>query len=250
MLVLFVRVLILYLLIFFVLRLTGKRQLGELQPFDLVMTLLIADLAAVPASNTGEPLIYGIVPILALFLCQQVVSYLSLKSDGVRKVVCGQSVLLIARGVVQEEALRASRYTINDLMEQLRGKNAFTISDVEYAILETNGDVSVLLKGTKQQPDYTAFSLPPPRAAPPYMLVQDGRLRPEELRKAGRDEAWLREKLALADCRAYGEAFFAFLDSDGTLHVQTTAKRGARPYYIRDEPCEEMSACAQRPSAR
>ncbi|HWQ57972.1 MAG TPA: DUF421 domain-containing protein [Clostridia bacterium] len=250
MLVLFVRVLILYLLIFFVLRITGKRQLGELQPFDLVMTLLIADLASVPASNTGEPLIYGVVPILALFLLQQLVSFLSLKSDGVRKLVCGQSVLLISRGVVQEEALRASRYTINDLMEQLRSKNAFTISDVEFAILETNGDVSVLLKGGKQQPDYTAFSLPPPKAAPPYMLVQDGRLRPEELRKSGRNEAWLTKKLAAVGCRRPADAFFAFLDCDGTLHVQTKAKLGARPYYIKFDPNEEMSACAPKPSAR
>ncbi len=241
MLVLFVRVLILYLLIFFVLRVTGKRQLGELQPFDLVMTLLIADLASVPASNTGEPLAYGVVPILALFLLQQLVSYLSLKSDGVRKLVCGQSVLLIARGVVQEEALRASRYTLNDLMEQLRSKDAFNISDVEFAILETNGDVSVLLKGAQQQPTYRALCLPPPKAVPPYMLVQDGKLSLEELRKSGRNEIWLKKKLALAGCREYRDAFFAFLDCDGALHVQTTAKRGARPCFIRPQDDEEMS---------
>lgn len=235
MLVLFVRVLILYLLIFFVLRLTGKRQLGELQPFDLVMTLLIADLASMPASNTGEPLIYGIVPILALFLLQQLVSFLSLKSDKVRNVVCGRSVLLISRGVVQEEAMRGSRYTINDLMEQLRSKDVFNISDVEFAILETNGEVSVLLRGNKQQPDYQAFHLPPPKAAPPYMLIQDGKLRPQELKKAGRDEAWLKKMLAQTGCKSYSDAFFAFLDCDGGLHVQTCAKRGGTPHFIRPE---------------
>lgn len=241
MLVLFVRVLILYLLVFFVLRVTGKRQLSELQPFDLVMTLLIADLASVPASNTGIPLIYGIVPILALFLLQQLVSFLSLKSERVCKLVSGQSVLLISRGVVQEEALRASRYTIGDLMEQLRGKDAFNISDVEFAILETNGDVSVLLKGARQQPTYQALSLPPPKAAPPYMLIQDGQLCPAELRKSGRDEVWLKKKLATAGCQSYADAFFAFLDCDGALHVQTTAKRGARPYYIQPRGGEEMN---------
>lgn len=240
MLVLFVRVLILYLLIFFVLRITGKRQLGELQPFDLVMTLLIADLASVPASNTGEPLIYGIVPIFALFLLQQLVSFLSLKSDSVRKIVCGQSVLLISRGVVHEEAMRGSRYTINDLMEQLRSKDVFNISDVEFAILETNGEVSVLLKGSKQQPDYQAFHLPPPKAAPPYMLIQDGKLRLQELRKSGYDERWLREKLAMTDCRSYSDAFFAFLDCEGALHVQSIAKRGGKPYFIQPEADGEM----------
>ncbi len=241
MLVLFTRVLILYLLIFFVLRITGKRQLGELQPFDLVMTLLIADLAAVPASNTGVPLIYGIVPILALFLLQQLVSFLSLKSEGVRKLVCGQSVLLISSGVVQEEALRASRYTLNDLMEQLRGRDVFSISDVAFAILETNGDVTVLVKGEKQQPDYTAFSLTPPPATPPYMLVQDGKLHPQELKKAGRDEAWLNKKLAAAGCRQAQDAFFAMLESDGTLRVQTTLKRGGQVFDVKEKAQEKPS---------
>ncbi len=241
MLVLFMRVLILYLLVFFVLRITGKRQLGELQPFDLVMTLLIADLAAVPASNTGVPLIYGIVPILALFLLQQLVSFLSLKSEGVRKLVCGQSVLLISHGIVQEEALRASRFTLNDLMEQLHGRDVFNISDVAFAILETNGDVSVLVKGARQQPDYTAFCLTPPEAVPPYMLVLDGKLQPEELKKAGRNEAWLHKKLAATGCRQTGDAFFAMLESDGTLRVQTKAKRGGRAYDVKEQAKEDRT---------
>ena len=181
MLILFVRVIVLYLLVFFVIRLTGKRQISELQPFDLVVTLLIADLASEPASNTGVPLIYGIVPILALFLLQQCISYLSLKSEGVRKLVCGQSVVLVSRGVVQEVALRGSRYTLSDLMEQLRSKDVFELADVEYAILETNGELSVLLKGEKQTPTYEVLHLAPPKARPPFMLVQDGEIHHEAL---------------------------------------------------------------------
>lgn len=241
MLVLFVRVLILYLLIFFVLRITGKRQLSELQPFDLVMTLLIADLASVPASNTGVPLVYGIVPILALFLLQELVSFLSLKSEEIRRVVCGESVLLISRGVVQEKALRGTRYTINDLMEQLRSKDVFNISDVEFAILETNGDLSVLLKGAQQQPTYQAMGLPEPAAAPPYMLIQDGKLHREALRMAGRDESWLSKKLAKAGITQYCDAFFAFLDCNGTLFIQTTKQLGSRQYSVYPEGNEEMS---------
>lgn len=241
MLVLFVRVLILYLLIFFVLRITGKRQLSELQPFDLVMTLLIADLASVPASNTGVPLIYGIVPILALFLLQELVSFLSLKSEEIRRVVCGESVLLISRGTVQEKALRGTRYTMNDLMEQLRSKDVFNISDVEFAILETNGEVSVLLKGAQQQPTYQAMGLPGPSAAPPYMLIQDGKLHREALRMAGRDENWLIKKLAKAGITQYGDAFFAFLDCNGTLFMQTVGRLGSRQYSVYPEGNEEMS---------
>ena len=97
MLVLFCRVIILYFLVFFVIRLTGKRQISELQPFDLCITLLIADMASVPATNTGVPLLYGIVPIVTLFLVQQLISFLSLKSESIRKAVCGQPLLLISR---------------------------------------------------------------------------------------------------------------------------------------------------------
>lgn len=182
MLVLFCRVIILYFLVFFVIRLTGKRQISELQPFDLCITLLIADMASVPATNTGVPLLYGIVPIVTLFLVQQLISFLSLKSESIRKAVCGQPLLLISRGVVQEKALKSARYTITDLTEQLRVKDVFTLSNVEYAILETNGELSVLLKGPMQQPTYRDFAMPSPDAAPALMLIQDGAMHPDTLR--------------------------------------------------------------------
>lgn len=182
MLVLFCRVIILYFLVFFVIRLTGKRQISELQPFDLCITLLIADMASVAATNTGVPLLYGIVPIVTLFLVQQLISFLSLKSESIRKAVCGQPLLLISRGVVQEKALKSARYTITDLTEQLRGKDVFTLSNVEYAILETNGELSVLLKGPMQQPTYRDFAMPSPDAAPALMLIQDGAMHPDTLR--------------------------------------------------------------------
>lgn len=232
MLILFVRVIVLYLLVFFVIRLTGKRQISELQPFDLVVTLLIADLASEPASNTGVPLIYGIVPILALFLLQQCISYLSLKSEGVRKLVCGQSVVLVSRGVVQEVALRGSRYTLSDLMEQLRSKDVFELADVEYAILETNGELSVLLKGEKQTPTYEVLHLAPPKARPPFMLVQDGEIHHEALAQAGFDEKWLRRQLARGGAKQIEEVFFAFLGSDGTLHIQRKHEYGEKASFV------------------
>ena len=235
MLILFVRVIVLYLLVFFVLRLTGKRQLSELQPFDLVVTLLIADLASEPASNTGVPLIYGIVPILALFLLQQFISFLSLKSEGVRKLVCGQSVVLVSRGIVQEIALRGSRYTLFDLMEQLRSKDVFELADVEYAILETNGELSVLLKGPQQTPTYQALHIPSPEARPPFMLVQDGEIHHEALSQAGYDETWLHKQLKKGGAACIDDVFFAFLGSDGILHIQRKHETGGEAVYIHTE---------------
>lgn len=232
MLVLFTRVIILYFLVFFVIRLTGKRQISDLQPFDLCITLLIADMASVPATNTGVPLLYGIVPIVALFVLQQLISLLSLKSESVRKVVCGQPVLLIARGIVQEQALKGSRYTLTDLTEQLRSKDVFTMSDVEYAILETNGDLSVLLKGPRQQPTYQDFLLASPQAAPPLMLIQDGTLHEGALSRAGKDPNWLKKQLAQAGCTGLKDVFFAFLSSDGMLHLQFKQSCGGRNAFV------------------
>lgn len=234
MLVLLTRAITLSLLVFLVLRFTGKRQLGELQPFDLVLTLLIADFASVPATDTGVPLLYGIVPICAMFLLHQLVSFLSLKSEEVRGFVCGKCVLLVARGVVLEDALRVTRFTLNDLMAQLRSKDVFNLSDVAFAVLETNGELSVLLRGDIQQPTYASLALPPADDVPPLLLIQDGKIHREALRQAGRNESWLRTRLELAGCQDESAAFYALLDSSGALHVQTTVRTGARRYTVDD----------------
>jgi uncharacterized membrane protein YcaP (DUF421 family) len=227
MLTLFVRAIILYALVFVVIRLTGKRQLSDLQPFDLVVTLLIADLASHPASNTGVPLVYGVVPILALFLVQQTVSWACLKSTKTRSLICGRTVVLISRGKVLENALRASRYTLGDLCEQLRGKDVFDISQVEYAILETDGELSVLKKGAFAQPGYLDLGLPAPVMGPPLILVQDGTVHSGALTAAGVDENWLKKQLASAGIISAGELLFAQLSAEGTLYMQLKERCGA-----------------------
>lgn len=224
----------LYILVFLAIRLTGKRQLSDLQPFDLITTLLIADLAAEPASDTGMPLAYGIVPILTLFLVQQGVAFLSMKWEGFRYVMCGRPLLMIVKGEVQEQSLRDARYTLNDLMEQLRAAGAFQVADVEYAILETNGDLSVLLKGPEQPVTYRALALESPKAAPPFMIVQDGKVHQNALRQAGYDENWLRAKLPAAGVKGTEQLLFAFI-SGNTLHMQAKQRWGGRVVYLDTE---------------
>lgn len=119
----FTRTLILYVLVVLVMRLMGKRQMGELQPFELVITIMISELAAVPMQNTGVPLLNGIVPILTLLFLQTLITFGTLKSDLMKKLVCGSPTILIAKGRVLEDALRKTRYSLNDLMEQLRIKD-------------------------------------------------------------------------------------------------------------------------------
>ena len=136
MLVTFGRALILYILVVIVMRIMGKRQIGQLQPFELVIAIMISELAAVPMQNTGIPLVYGIIPILTLLILQLLISYLSIKSIRFRALICGKPAILIEKGRIRESELRKEMYTLNDLLEQLRINNCPNVSDVEYAILE------------------------------------------------------------------------------------------------------------------
>lgn len=228
MLTLFLRGIIIYLLVFTVIRLSGKRQISDLQPFDLVITLLIADLAAEPVADTSIPLLYGVVPILALFLVQQLTAYFSMKSERFRAAVCGKPLIVIANGRVQEETLREARYTLNDLFEQLRQKDVFDITDIAYAILETNGALSVLRNGAVQTPSYTDLGIRPPKVKLTEMLVMDGKIHERALQDAGKNEAWLRKRLEGMGFQSPSQVLFASLSADGSLHVQGKARCGAR----------------------
>ena len=217
----FVRTVIIYFLVFGVLRLMGKRQINDMQPFDLVITLLIADAAAVPLSNSAIPLLYGVIPILTLFLLHRLLAHFSLKSVGVRGLICGKPILIIANGVADEEAMRAANYTLGDLTEQLRLKDVFAVSDADYCILETNGSLSVI-------PSKNGGS-----DSPASLLICDGRPAREEIAKAGIGEAELGEiirnncGLKLRDC------FYAEYSDDGTLTVQSKSKTGGKPEVFR-----------------
>lgn len=229
MLILFLRAIILYSLVFLFIRLTGKRQISDLQPFDLIVTLLIADLAAVPASDIGVPLLYGVVPILALFLIQRVMGFFSLKNEKFRGFICGTPIVLIDNGAVQEAILRDAHYTMNDLIAQLRQKDVFDLNTVAYAILETNGELSVLLKGDAQSPTIAALSLPAPEARPPYLLVSDGKIHRLTLRQAGHEEKWLERQLSDLDGCDPGRYLFVLLLADGSFYAQTIEKFGGKP---------------------
>ena len=228
MITLFVRTIIIYLTVFAVVRLMGKRQISDMQPFDLVVTLLIADAASEPISETSMPLMYGIIPILALFLLHKSVAFLSLKSDGIRTLVCGKPVILISKGIVLENALRATSYTLGDLTEQLRIKDVFSISEVEYGILETNGSLSVLKKDEQKnaQQSQQGKGAKGNRNRPSVLLVADGKVRDKALAAVGMDADSLTNHLKALKIRDVSTVFFACLDSDGTLNIQTKLKKG------------------------
>lgn len=174
--ILFFRTIILYALVIIVMRLMGKRQIGQLQPFEVVVAIMISDLASVPMQNTGIPLVSGIIPILTLLACQLLISFVLLKSVKIRTLLCGSPTILIHKGKILESNLRKEVYTINDLIEAIRLAGYSDISEVETAVLETNGTVSIFPKGKYKTPTAEELSLSLPNEEISINLIIDGKL--------------------------------------------------------------------------
>ena len=226
MLILFLRAVLLYVFILFILRMTGKRQIADLQPFDLIITMAIADLASTAIADTDIPLLYSVVPILALYLVQQAVAFLSLRSRRFRTFVCGSPLLLVREGVLQEGIMRQANYTVSDLSDHLRAQQVFDLKSVQYAILETNGSLSVLEKQKADQPQ--------PRLS--HMLVLDGELCRTALKHLRIRPKALKELLRRFGVTDMGDVFYLQYLGDGSLRLQLKAKRGAK---IKDIPKKE-----------
>ena len=217
MLITFTRAIVLYLVVLIVMRLMGKRQIGELQPFELAISIMIADLASVPMTELGIPLTNGIIPILGLLVMDLLISWLNIKSINVRKIICGKPSILIYRGKIDEKVLRKERFTINELQERLRGDEIFDIADVEYAILETNGEISVITKPEKRNVTIEDMNLNAEYEGIPYDLVVEGKVMHSNLKSIGKDEKWLKkelkkfktkpEKVLIATVNGKGEIF-------------------------------------------
>ena len=227
MLILFLRAVLLYIFILFILRMTGKRQIADLQPFDLIITMTIADLASTAISGTDIPLLYSAVPILALYLVQQAVAFWSLRSRRFRTFVCGSPLVLVREGVLQEGIMREANYTVADLSDHLRSPGVFDMRSVQYAILETNGALSVLEKQKADQP--------PPKLS--YMLILDGAYCRTALRHLGIPVKALRELLERHGVKQVADVFYLQYLGDGSMRLQLKAKRGAK---VRDIPKKEV----------
>ena len=226
MLILFLRAVLLYVFILFILRMTGKRQIADLQPFDLIITMAIADLASTAIADTDIPLLYSVVPILALYLVQQAVAFLSLRSRRFRTFVCGSPLLLVREGVLQEGIMRQANYTVSDLSDHLRAQQVFDLKSVQYAILETNGSLSVLEKQKADQPQ--------PKLS--YMLILDGEFCRTALKHLRIRPKALKELLRRFGVTDMGDVFYLQYLGDGSLRLQLKAKRGAK---IKDIPKKE-----------
>ena len=195
-----IRTVIIYIFIIAAMRIMGRRQLGELQPIELVVTLLISDLAAVPMQESGMPLINGLIPILILVALELLFSGLMLKSSLFSRLISGTPIVVVSKGKLDQKALKKLRLTSEDLMESLRMQNVFDLQEIEYAIAETNGKISVFKNPEFRSPTCSDLSVVPPDNGMPVVAVSDGHISDWALSICEVDHGWVERTLADNAC--------------------------------------------------
>lgn len=212
------RTVILYFLIMIGLRLMGKRQIGELEPSELVLTMMLSDLATVPMQDFGIPLLAGVIPICTLLALSLLMSQLSLQSLRFREMVCGRPSVLIREGVIQQKTMRENRYTLDELLEELREQGYGDLREVKYAILENSGQLSIL-PWAKYAP-VTAEQLGlevREESSLPTILINDGQVLPKKLQQLGKDAAWLTHALREQGFSSPKDVFLCSIDEAGSI---------------------------------
>lgn len=220
MLTLFVRSVILFVAAVTAMRLMGKREVGQLQPYELVVVIMIAELAATPIGDVGSPLLYGILPMAALIICHGIISWLCMISGSFRKVMCGQPTVLIRNGVICEKQMRHVGVTLTDLMEDLRTGGVLDPSEVGEAVLETGGQVNVFLKAEHRPLTPGDMSMTPHREGLPLPLILDGRIQQDNLQRGSLSADWMQNQLQSMGYANPGEVLFMCLNTQGMLMVQ------------------------------
>ena len=219
MLLIFVRSTIIYIWVLFVMRFMGKREIGQMQPFELVISIMIADLASTPMAEIGIPILYGIIPIIGLLFIHIIISILNIKSIKAREIICGKPRLLVNNGKIDEIALIKENFTINELQERLRVNNVSNLADVKYAILETSGQISVILKSEKRTVTIEDLNIQLPETKISYDLIIDGKIMYDNLKKINKNEEWLDEEL-LKYKSSPSQTLIFVLNGDGTFFFQ------------------------------
>lgn len=224
MLVCLIRSIFLYLILIVVIRMMGKRQLGEMEPSEFVVAMLIADLASVPMQDLGIPLLSGIIPILTIFCLEIILSVLSFRFITIRKLFCGKPAILMENGTILYDSLRKNRLTPDELTEHLREKGITDLTTVKYAILETNGQISALVDPLDQPLTARDAKVSVSPMELPVTLISCGKRLKENLAISGRSEQWLMETLANHNCKL-SDVLLLTVEPDGTLYLAKKTER-------------------------
>ena len=220
MLVYLIRTILLFALVFLAIRLMGKRQIGEMEPSEFVVSLLLADLAAVPMQDLGIPLLSGVIPILTIMAVELVMSVLSYRFISIRKILCGNPVLVMQHGKIIHENLKKTRLTPDELIEQLREKDIFDLSTIQYAILETNGQISAMIDSRYLPPSAMDQKVQAAQQDLPITLVSSGKLLKDALTTSNRSKEWVLSQLEKRKCKLDDVILF-MADSTGNMYLAT-----------------------------
>ena len=218
MLIVFLRAVVLYVLIIIAVRLMGKRQIGELQPSELVVTILMSNIATLPVEDISIPMIMGIVPIFTFVSLDVFMSQIAMKSRRLRRLFSGEPKVIIREGKIDQRTMRDLRYTVDDLTESLRGCSVFEISEVQLAVVETTGKISVMKKQSLDTPTREDMNIKAENADPSVLVISDGEVSDTALESIGRDRAWL-GKVTAAAGTVPGEVFIMTADKSGRYSI-------------------------------
>ena len=221
----YMRTIILYTALILAMRLLGKRQIGQMEPSEFVVAMLVADLASIPMQNNAIPLVNGLVPILTVMGLELILSHLSLKSIRLRKLLCGKPVILIDNGKIIQENLRRTQVTLDELSGHLREKDVLDIQTVQYAILETNGNLSVFPYPSEQPATARDAGVKAAKQYLPITLISDGRLLADNLKKAKKDGAWLHKVLRERNATLEGTWLLTVDDGEHVYYIPKEERR-------------------------
>lgn len=222
--IIIIRTVIIYSALLAAMRLLGKRQLGEMELSEFVVAALIADLASHPLQDLGIPMINGLVPILTLFCCEVGISRAALKSTRLRAVLYGKPSILISKGVIDQREMRKNSFTTDELMQELRNQGCLDISRVEYAVLETDGRVNVLLYPREQGVTAGQMKLSPPDNGYPVTVISDGRVNQENLDLLKHDRAWLDKELKKRNAHDAESVYLMTVNDAGQIYFARKEK--------------------------
>ena len=216
--IILIRTLILFLSLIIAMRLMGKRQLGELELSELVVAVLVADIASIPLQNPSLPLSYGLIPLLVLFCCELIISGLTYRSIRLRKLLYGRPNLIIERGRIAQQAMHRNRFTLDELTQELRNQGILDIASVEYAVLETNGRLNIILTPEQQPVTATQMGVTPDDTGYFSILINNGRIIDKNLKRMGRDERWLQKQLQQRGAQSVQDVYLLMLNDAGQIY--------------------------------
>jgi len=225
MFIVLIRTIVLYIVVITSMRLMGKKEIGQLEPFELAILIMISELASLPMQDTRIPIMHGIIPIITLLTLQTLVSVLELKNEKLRIFFSGKPSVVINRGQLDIKELEKERFNLNDLMEELRLQGYYNLQDIQYAILETSGQLSVIPKTELSPATKADLNLKPQQDILPVTLILDGKINCSNLKIINKDKHWLIQQLRKNNIPSHQQVLVAMLDSKGKFYYQSKPQK-------------------------